>query len=73
VSKEWRWFSIRSNPLQKGETTLQINKLAGWCLIVFGIINVLHEISLRTLGRREPGTGYALFTALLFTAGAAAL
>jgi hypothetical protein len=52
---------------------VQVNKLAGWCLIVFGIINVLHEISLRTTGRREPGAGYALITALLFTAGAALL
>jgi hypothetical protein len=52
---------------------VDINKMAGWCLIVFGVINVLHEISLRSVGRGHPGTGYALTTSVLFTAGAALL
>ncbi len=47
--------------------------MAGYCLILSGIINVLHEINLRATGLREPGIGYALVTALFFTAGAALL
>jgi hypothetical protein len=48
-------------------------KLAGYCLILLGIINVLHEVSLRATATREPGLGYALVTAGFFTAGAALL
>ncbi|MCM3904251.1 MAG: hypothetical protein ND866_21315 [Pyrinomonadaceae bacterium] len=52
---------------------MKVSKLAGYCLILLGIINVLHEISLRATGLREPGISYALVTALFFTAGAALL
>ena len=52
---------------------MDINKMAGWCLILFGVINVLHEISLRSVGRSQPGIGYALATSILFTAGAVML
>lgn len=50
---------------------MKLNKLAGLCLIMFGIVNVLHEIALRSAGTRQPGTAYALVTALLFAGGAA--
>lgn len=48
---------------------MSVNKLAGACLIMFGIVNVLHEIALRSNGRGNPGPGYAIVTALLFTFG----
>lgn len=49
---------------------MKISTMAGWCLIVLGVVNVLHEISLRASGRHEPGLAYAIVTALFFTAGA---
>ena len=49
---------------------MSVNKLAGACLIMFGIVNVLHEIVMRSTGRGEPGIPYALVTALFFTFGA---
>jgi hypothetical protein len=49
---------------------MDVNKIAGACLIIFGIINVLHEIVERSTGRGTPGFGYAFVTALLFTFGA---
>jgi hypothetical protein len=49
---------------------MDVNKLAGACLIIFGIINVLHEVVVRSTGRSTPGFGYAFVTALLFTLGA---
>jgi hypothetical protein len=52
---------------------MDVNKLAGACLILFGIINVLHEFVLRSRGTKIPGLGYALVTALLFTFGAVLL
>jgi hypothetical protein len=52
---------------------VRISAMAGWCLIIFGVINLLHEISLRASGMRQPGTAYALATAVFFTAGAALL
>jgi hypothetical protein len=52
---------------------MDVNKLAGACLIVLGIVNVLHEFVLRSTGRGEPGIGYALVTALFFTFGVALL
>ena len=52
---------------------MNVNKLAGLCLIILGAINALHEIYLRTTRMREPGIGYALVTALFFTVGAALL
>jgi hypothetical protein len=49
---------------------MSVNKMAGVCLIVLGIVNVLHEIVVRSTGRGEPGNVYALVTALFFTFGA---
>lgn len=52
---------------------MDVNKLAGACLIILGIVNVLHEFVVRTTGRGEPGIPYALVTALFFTSGVALL
>ncbi|MBC8030374.1 MAG: hypothetical protein H7Z16_09700 [Pyrinomonadaceae bacterium] len=52
---------------------MSINKMAGWCLILLGVINVLHEISLTSSGRGKPGLAYALTTSIFFTAGAVLL
>ncbi len=52
---------------------MRVNTLAGLCLIIFGVVNVLHEISLTSSGRGKPGVGYAVATAILFTAGAVLL
>ena len=49
---------------------MDVNKMAGACLILLGIVNVLHEITLRLSERGRPGIGYALVTALFFTFGA---
>ena len=49
---------------------MSVNKMAGACLIVLGIVNVLHEIVVRSTGRGEPGIPYAIVTALFFTFGA---
>ena len=48
---------------------MDVNKLAGACLIIMGIVNVLHEFVVRSTGRGEPGFGYAVVTALFFTFG----
>lgn len=48
---------------------MNVNKLAGLCLITLGIVNVLREFVLRSTGQGEPGVGYAFVTALLFTFG----
>ena len=48
---------------------MDVNKLAGGCLLVLGIVNVLHEIVVRSTGRGEPGNLYALVTSLFFTFG----
>jgi len=39
---------------------MTVNKLAGACLIILGIVNTLHELVVRSTGRGEPGFGYAL-------------
>jgi hypothetical protein len=52
---------------------MDVNKLAGACLIILGIVNVLHEVVLRSTGRGEPGIPYAFVTALFFTFGVALL
>lgn len=49
---------------------MNVNKMAGACLIVLGFVNVLHEIAMRSTGRGEPGIPYAFVTALFFTFGA---
>ena len=48
---------------------MNINRMAGCCLLLFGIINVLHEIVLNGTGRGRPGIAYGLVTAALFTLG----
>jgi hypothetical protein len=48
---------------------MDVNKLAGACLLILGVVNVLHEIVLRSTGRGEPSFGYAVVTALFFTFG----
>jgi hypothetical protein len=49
------------------------NKMLGLCLIILGVINILHEVVLRAERIRQPGLTYAVVTALLFSAGAALL
>jgi hypothetical protein len=49
---------------------MDVNKLAGACLIILGIVNVLHEVVVRSTGRGTPGFVYAFVTALFFTFGA---
>lgn len=48
---------------------MDVNKLAGWCLIVLGVVNVLHEIFIRWRDNSVPGVPYAIVTALFFTFG----
>ena len=48
---------------------MDVNKLAGTCLIIMGIVNALHEFVVRSTGRGEPGMLYAFVTALFFTFG----
>lgn len=52
---------------------MNISKMAGTCLILLGVINVLHEINLTGTGRGQPGIAYAIVTAALFTVGTALL
>jgi len=48
---------------------MNVNKLAGACLIIMGIVNVLHELFVRSTGRGDPGMVYGFVTALFFTFG----
>ena len=48
---------------------MDVNKLAGGCLIIMGIVNALHEFVVRSTERGEPGMLYAFVTALFFTFG----
>jgi hypothetical protein len=50
---------------------MRIHRMAGLFLLIFGVINVLQEIHLRSIGLRQPGLTYAITTALFFTFGAA--
>ncbi|HEY3580706.1 MAG TPA: hypothetical protein VGK82_09185 [Pyrinomonadaceae bacterium] len=52
---------------------MDVNKLAGVCLIILGVVNALHEFVVRSTGRGEPGFAYAVVTALFFTFGAVLL
>ncbi|HEU4869988.1 MAG TPA: hypothetical protein VFT08_03995 [Pyrinomonadaceae bacterium] len=52
---------------------MDVNKLAGWCLIILAAVNVLHEIFIRYRDGATPGIGYAFVTALFFTLGAVLL
>ena len=48
---------------------MDVNKLAGGCLIIMGFVNALHEFVVRSTGRGKPGFAYAVVTALFFTFG----
>ena len=48
---------------------MQARKLAGWFLIVMGLVNITHAIHARLVGEPTPGPFYALLTAGLGTAG----
>lgn len=48
---------------------MQVNKLIGWCLILFGVINILHAIFTGWRDNNVPGVPFTLVTALLFTFG----
>jgi len=52
---------------------MNISRMAGTCLILLGIINVLHAIYLTGTSLDRPGIPYMVVTALLFTIGAALL
>jgi hypothetical protein len=52
---------------------MDVNKLAGWCLITLAAVNALHEVFIRYRDAGTPGFGYAFVTALFFTAGAVLL
>lgn len=48
---------------------MDVNRLAGLCLIILGVVNALHEFVLRSTERGKPGFAYAVVTALFFTFG----
>ena len=48
---------------------MDVNKLAGWCLIILGVANVLREVTVLMRENGSPGAVYALVTALLITLG----
>ena len=52
---------------------MEIRKMAGWCLILLGIVKVLHVIYLQTVTGHRAGALYAIMISLLFTGGAAFL
>lgn len=52
---------------------MRIYRMAGLFLLIFGVINVLQEIHLRSIGLRQPGLTYGITTALFFTFGVALL
>lgn len=52
---------------------MEIRKMAGLCLILFGVINVLQAIHIYGRYGRGISTTQAFVTSLLFTAGAAFL
>ena len=48
---------------------MDVNKLAGVCLLILGVVNALHEFVVRATGRGAPGFAYGFVTALFFTFG----
>lgn len=52
------------------EKRMDVNKMAGLCLIIMAVVNVLHEVFIRHRDGATPGVAYAFVTALLFTLGA---
>lgn len=49
---------------------MDVNKLAGWCLILLAVINVLHGVFVRFRDNASPGILYAVVTAAFVTFGA---
>ena len=49
---------------------MDVNKMAGWCLITLGVVNALHEVVVTVRDHGNPGLAYALATAILITLGA---
>lgn len=52
---------------------MEPRKMAGWCLILFGVINVLQAIYIHDTEGRGMSVRYAFVTSLLFTLGAACI
>jgi hypothetical protein len=57
----------------KESEIMEPRKMAGWCLILFGVIKVLHAIYIHGTEGRGMTVLYAFVTSLLFTSGAAFL
>lgn len=66
-------FGYTSDLSIKESEIMEPRKMAGWCLILFGVINVLHAVYLHGTQGRGMTVLYALVTSLLFTLGAAFL
>lgn len=49
---------------------MDVNKMAGLCLIIMAVVNVLHEIFVRYRDAATPGVASAFVTAALVTLGA---
>ncbi len=49
---------------------MDVNNLAGLCLILLGVVNVLHEVVIRLRDSGAPGFVSAVVTALFITLGA---
>ncbi len=49
---------------------MDVNKMAGLCLIVLGVVNALREVVVTIRDNARPGFAYAFATALLITLGA---
>lgn len=49
---------------------MDVNNLAGWCLILLGVVNALHEVVIRFRDNGTPGFVSAVATALFITLGA---
>ncbi|HEX8175949.1 MAG TPA: hypothetical protein VF543_12595 [Pyrinomonadaceae bacterium] len=52
---------------------MEPRKMAGWCLILFGVINVLHAVYIHGTQGRGMTVLYVFVTSTLFTLGAAFL
>jgi len=48
---------------------MDVNKMAGWCLIILAVVNVLHGVFTHYRDGAIPGVAFALVTALLVTFG----
>jgi hypothetical protein len=48
---------------------MDVNKMAGLCLIILGVVNVLHGVVVTFRDHGNPGMASALATAILITLG----